>query len=99
MQEIADDLVRQYQPLDAPEKKDLTFARVRAVLQRQKDGLSERKWGLLDALLVYWDKAIDLVQRQEHGGQKQGDPLVWEDGRRAVFQTAIVMFEIDLSLP
>jgi hypothetical protein len=40
----------------------------------------------------------DLVQRQEHAGQREGEPLVWEDGRRIVFQTAIVMFEIDRSL-
>lgn len=98
IQEFADGLVKRYQPPAAPEQKELTFARVRAVLQHQKDGLGEKKQGLLDALLVFWDKAIDLVQRQEHGGQKQGDPLAWEDGRRAVFQTAIVMFEIDRAL-
>jgi hypothetical protein len=38
------------------------------------------------------------VQRQEHGAQKEGRPLVWEDGRRVVFQTAIVMFELDRAL-
>ena len=37
---------------------------------------------------------MDLVQRQEHGGQKEGEPLGWEDGRRVVFQTANVMVEL-----
>jgi len=37
----------------------------------------------------------DVVQRQEHGDQKQNDPLTWEDARAAVFQTAMLMFEFD----
>ncbi len=39
-----------------------------------------------------------LVQRQEHGGQKEGAALRWEDARRVACQTAVVMFEIDRSL-
>jgi hypothetical protein len=35
----------------------------------------------------------DLVQRQEHGSK-----LVAEDSRRLVFQTMLVMREIDLAL-
>jgi hypothetical protein len=49
---------------------------------------------MLKALLAYWGTVNDLVQRQEHGGQKEREPLKWEDGRRVVFQTAVVMFEI-----
>jgi hypothetical protein len=37
-------------------------------------------------------------KRQEHGGQKEGRPLTWEDARRVVFQTLIVMYEIDRAL-
>jgi hypothetical protein len=47
---------------------------------------------------VYWGTVNDLIQRQEHGAQREGGALAWEDGRRVVFQTAIVMFEIDRSL-
>jgi hypothetical protein len=36
----------------------------------------------------------DLVQRQEHGAEKQGPELTWEDARRVVFQTAIAMYEV-----
>jgi hypothetical protein len=36
--------------------------------------------------------------RQEHAGTREGEPLIWEDGRRVVLQTAVVMFEIDKSL-
>jgi hypothetical protein len=36
-----------------------------------------------------------LVQRQEHGNQKPGEPLAWEDARIAVFYTALLMYEYD----
>jgi hypothetical protein len=46
----------------------------------------------------YWGTVSDLVQRQEHGAQKQGAELTWEDARRVVFQTAIVMYEVSRAL-
>lgn len=49
---------------------------------------------MLDALVVYWGTVHDLAARQEHGAAK-AVPLVAEDARRVVFQTAIVMFELD----
>jgi hypothetical protein len=51
-----------------------------------RDRLGEARRHLLDALIVYWGEVLDLIERQEHGGQKEGEPLTWEDGRRAVFQ-------------
>jgi hypothetical protein len=39
----------------------------------------------LDALVAYWGTVSDLVQRQEHGAQKEVSNLVWGDGRRVVF--------------
>jgi hypothetical protein len=30
--------------------------------------------------------------------KKEGQPLMWEDARRVVFQTALVMFEVDATL-
>ena len=69
------------------------------VVDARRADLGERKSGLLDALFGYWKATCDLIQRQEHGGQRQGEePLTWEDGRRVVFQTAVVMFEIDRTL-
>jgi hypothetical protein len=43
----------------------------------------------------------EIVQRQEHGDQKPGEPLTWEDARAAVFHTAILLHEYDrvLRLP
>ena len=61
--------------------------------------MSNRVRGLVNALLDYWEALVDLGQRQVHGGQKGGEPLLPEDGRRLVFQTAIVMFEIARVIP
>ena len=73
-----------------------TVARLRAVIEHHRNRLGEARQGLLDDLVL--GEVNDLLQRQEHGGQKEGDPLSWEDGRRAVFQSAIVMYEIDRTL-
>jgi hypothetical protein len=59
---------------------------------------SERVRGLSEALLSYWGAVVDLVQRQEHGAAKEGDELMWEDGRRVVFQTFVAMYEIDRTI-
>lgn len=41
---------------------------------------------------------VDDYRAAQPGGQEEGEPLTWEDGRRAVFHTAIVMYEIDRTL-
>jgi hypothetical protein len=72
-----------------------TVARLRAVIEVHRPQLGEARHELLDALVRYWGEVNDLLQRQEHGGQKENEPLFWEDGRRAVFQTAVLMYEVD----
>lgn len=67
-----------------------TVDRIRAVLEKTQAGSEE----FSKALLSYWGAVSDLVMRQEHGAQREGAQLVWEDARRVVFQTAIVMYEI-----
>ena len=52
----------------------------------------------LDSLVSYWGAIADLAQRQEHGAQKEGEALVWEDARRLVFHTTFVMVELDRAL-
>ncbi len=69
-----------------------TVDKVRAVLA--KVGLGKTAQDFHTALLSYWGAATDLVQRQEHGAAKEGEQLAWEDARRVVFQTLIVMFEV-----
>lgn len=98
MQEFVTALVNYYKLSDAEKDISKTTRRIMAVLKYHADKLGETEKPFIEALFHYWRTVSDIVQRQEHGGQKEGEPLVWEDGRRVVFQTAIVMFEIDISL-
>lgn len=97
MQEFADALVQHFNPPDIPSDKAKTVARIRAVLNKVQIE-SETEKAFLDALLAYWGTVSDLVQRQEHGAQKEGSALLWCDARRVVFQSAVLMFELDNSL-
>ena len=72
--------------------------RIKAVLNHHASQIATTERPFLDALLAYWGTVSDLVQRQEHGGQKEGRELAWEDARRVVFHVAIVMFEVDKAI-
>jgi len=98
LQEFASALAAQYQiPIDEKDKAR-TVTILKKVIDLRKDQLGKTEGEFLEALVAYWGTLNDLVQREEHGGQKEGEPLIWEDGRRVVFQTAVVMFETDRSL-
>ena len=71
--------------------KATTVPRIRQVIALVQSSTTS---AFLEALLAYWGTVSDLVQRQVHGGQKEGEPLKWEDARRVVFHTGIVMFEL-----
>ncbi len=98
MQSFATALVNQYTPTEVDLDAAHTDNRVKAVLQAQTDRLGSIERPFLCALVEYWRKVSDLVQRQEHGAQKEGEPLAWEDARRVVFHAMITMFEIDRAL-
>jgi hypothetical protein len=98
IQEFATVLVNQYRPSNVDVDQSHTVARIRSVLNSQEIRLGTTEKKFLDALIAYWGTVSDLIQRQEHGAQKEGNPLIWEDARRVVFQTFVVMCEIDRSL-
>lgn len=95
LQLFANGLLTSAPAADADPDPTHTVARVRSVLGRLKPKTSEKVYAFLDALLAYWGCVNDLVQRQEHGALKEGENLTWEDARRVVFQTMIVMYEVD----
>jgi hypothetical protein len=97
-QAFATELVNYYQPADVDKDLARVKNRMLAVIELRKDRLGEREVQLLEALTSYWNSVIDLIQRQEHGKQRQSQELTWEDARRVVFQTAVAMFEIDRSM-
>ena len=95
MQAFTSDIIEQYPPASVTSDPTMTVTRLRAVLTLLASQLGTTEEPFLNALIAYWGTVSDLVQRQEHGAQKEGQPLVWEDARRVVFQTALVMFEVD----
>ena len=99
MREFATTLVDLYEPTDADPDPDKSVNRVDSVLRLHRGVLGERRSALLDALLGYWRACNGVVQRQEHGSQKGNEPLTHEDARRVVLHTAVVMVEIDRTLP
>jgi hypothetical protein len=96
MQEFAEEACRLTKVTPhAPGRKSDVVLRIRHILQSvESNGVRQH----LEALLAYWGTVVDLVQRQEHGGQREGDALVWDDARRIIFHTAVVMFEISAVL-
>jgi hypothetical protein len=97
IQEFATALVERHHPPDVETDPARDVQRVTAVLKQHAARLGTAE-PLLRALVAYWATVSALVQRQVHGAQKEGRPLIFEDGRRVVFQTAIVMFEVDRAL-
>lgn len=95
MQLFATDLVEAYQITADPDPQKVV-RRVRSVLAVRIT--SEARRAVAEALIVYWGTVADLTQRQEHGAQREGDPLLWEDSRRVVTQTLMVMYELDREL-
>ena len=91
---FAASLLARHPAPDAPSDPDKTVARVRAILGASAIQ-SPAVRVTLESLVNYWGATADLAQRQEHGAQKEGEPLVWEDARRLVFHTTFVMVEID----
>jgi len=95
MQEYASGVIERLGVPNADPNKAHVVARLRAVHKSLKGRASKSTVAFLDSLLVYWGCVSDLVQRQEHGAVKDGDELRWEDGRRVVFHTLMVMYEVD----
>lgn len=98
IQEFATSLVERYRPANVDENKAHDVNRLKAVIELRAVNLGNTEKEFLNALIPYWRTVSGLVQRQEHGSQPGARHLVWEDGRRVVFQTAIVMSEVDRSL-
>jgi hypothetical protein len=100
-QQFATALVDRYAPPGVDPDPAKAKSRLRAVVDARRDALGTAKAELLTSLAEYHDGVNAVIQRQEHGDQKPGEPLTWEDARVAVFHTAILLHEYDrlLNLP
>jgi hypothetical protein len=93
LQEFLESLGRLREVPLPKEKKD-TVDRLRAIVAAKPPG-SETVAAHAKALVAYLGTLHDLVQRQEHGGQREKAELQWEDSRRLVFLTLVALVEID----
>ncbi len=95
VQEFAKSALELSKATDFETNPTKTIERIRAVIKSCKPGAGKTTVACLDALLRCLEKLIPLIQRQEHGSQREGSNLLWKDSRRVVFHTAILMYEID----
>lgn len=93
MQCFASEAVARYEPPEVESNPVLVNKRIGAVIALLLPTLGPRRAALLRALGDYSEATLDIVQRQEHGGQKEGEDLNWNDARRAVFQVGSAMYE------
>jgi hypothetical protein len=93
---FASDLIRLHGVEDVDPSAG-TQTKVRAVFAAQADG-SETVRDYADRLVAFWRAVSDLAQRQEHAALRDREALTAEDARRLVFQTLVVMAEIDSAL-
>lgn len=97
MQEFAEVLVKIHNPPNIDPDKARTVSRLKAINKHRSAAFGDTMERFLGTLVDHWESVILLVQRQVHGMQKKQE-LVWEDGRRVVFQTLVTMVEIDRAL-
>lgn len=67
--------------------------RLGGVIASHREELGEDRRKLLESLGTLWRSANKLIQRQEHGAQKEGESVTWDDARRIVFLTMFLMIE------
>jgi hypothetical protein len=91
---FTDELVERCQPPDVTTDRKRSKDRLSAVVKHRRPNLGNAESEWVDALFVYWSKVAALAQRVKHAAEKHGDSIVWNDGRRAVFQTLSLMYEV-----
>ena len=97
-QAFATEVVERYKPDDPDPDPAKVNRRIGAVIAMKLPVLREARANLLKALGDYSEATMDVIQRQEHGAQKEGDPVTWHDASRVVLSVAMVMFELSAAL-
>jgi hypothetical protein len=78
---------------EPPSEVKLVKKRLGAVIAHNRSMLGDAQRLFLEALGDLWERTIDLIERQEHAAQKEGEPVTWDDGRRIVTLTMVLMVE------
>ncbi len=95
MREFACALVAWREPHAALADSTDTLLRLTSLLEIHRPQLGDARCGLQEALFDYWNALCNAVQRHEDPAQRLYGGLRWEDGRRVVVLTALVMVEVD----
>lgn len=96
MQEFAAELSAEFPLISVTADKTKTANRLHALVQAVQ---SKTTKDFAEALITYWRAVSDLVQALEHSGLRESTQPSWEDARRVIFQSAIVMYEVASVLP
>jgi hypothetical protein len=99
MQEFATELIEQHQPNEFDTNPAFVKRRFGAVIAMYRPSLGKKRATVLEALGDYAEATCDVIERQEHGGQKEGHELMWDDARRVVLNVAVVLSEFAATLP
>lgn len=96
LQEFAEVLCRQYVPPGEQQSipREKTVQRLKAVVRQVRGRVGDTTSQLLEALVEYWGAVSDLVNKVEHRSQREDRPLTWDDARRAVLYSYLVMAEL-----
>jgi hypothetical protein len=84
-----------HQPEGVTANREMTKDRLSAVVKKVRPNLGDKEAAWVDSLFVHWSTVTALAQRVKHAASKQGRSIIWNDARRAVFQTLNLMHEID----
>ncbi len=92
-QAFVTEAIKRYGADDPPADVKLVKRRLGAVIAHNRGWLSDAKRKVLEDLGNLWESTVDLIQRQEHSAQKEGEALTIDDGRRVVMLTMVLMIE------
>ncbi|MCX6170161.1 MAG: hypothetical protein NTX65_12520 [Ignavibacteriales bacterium] len=98
IQEFIDSIILRYNLADKYQDKTHTKNRLEGIILYNKNQLGKTIPKFLTAIEDYWNNLIDIIQRQEHSGLKDGEELGFEDARRVVFHTGILLYEISRTI-
>ncbi len=93
LQEFASELIIKLEIENADDDIKHVKNRLKSVLNECNIGKTLPKF--IERFYSYIDIINDLVQKQEHGASKENVNLTWNDSRRVVFHTALIMLEVD----
>jgi hypothetical protein len=92
-QAFATAMIQKFGADDPPPDVKLVKRRLGAVIAHNRSMVGDKQRRLLESLGTLWETTVDLIERQEHAAQKEGEPVSWNDGRRIVTLTMFLMVE------